>query len=314
MEFNRELGNGVKISKLGYGAWAVGNAWTPESDAFDVLDTYLANGGNFVDTAQGYKVSEERIGKYLQLRGCKNKVVISSKTPNGGKMETVKDIESAVDDSLKKLGRDYIDLYFFHSPPEDDETISAALDVMESLVKKGKILTIGASIKGPNVSGATVDLCKKYIDTGRIHAIQLIYSLLRQKNAEIFQYAKANNVALVGRTSLESGFLTGKNARDFRFPEEDYRAKWNHKYEEIWDTVASAQERYANGLVDKFKEIALQFAMNPDEITTTIVGARNRAQMEGIIEISQLPQLSQELLAELKSDFSKSQNVCNPDF
>ncbi|MFI3168080.1 MAG: aldo/keto reductase [Bacillota bacterium] len=314
MEINRELGAGIKISKLGYGAWAVGNAWTPESDAFDVLDAYLANGGNFVDTAQGYKVSEERIGKYLKLRGNSNKVVISSKTPNGGTMETVKNIESAVDDSLKKLGRDYIDLYFFHSPPDDDETIACALAEMERLVKKGKILTIGASIKGPNVSQATVDLCKKYIDTGKIHAIQLIYSLLRQKNADIFEYANKNGVALVGRTSLESGFLTGKNARDFRFPDEDYRAKWNRKYEEIWDTVARAQEKYAKGSAEEFKRIALQFAMNPEEITTTIVGARNKEQMEGIIAISQHEKLSADLLGKLKSDFEASQNVCNPDF
>lgn len=314
MEFNRELGNGIKISKLGYGAWAVGNAWTPEEDAFDVLDAYLANGGNFVDTAQGYKISEERIGKYLKLRGCSGNVVISSKTPNGGTMETVKNIEAAVDDSLKKLGRDYVDLYFFHSPPDDDETIAAALEEMERLVKKGKILTIGASIKGPNVSQATVDLCKKYIDTGKIHAIQLIYSLLRQKNAEIFEYAKANGVALVGRTSLESGFLTGKNARDFRFPSEDYRAKWNPKYEEIWDTVAAAQSKYSNGSIEEFKRIALQFAMNPDEITTTIVGARNKAQMEGIIAMSTHAPLEKELLEKLKADFQQSQNVCNPDF
>lgn len=314
MEFNRELGNGIKISKLGYGSWAMGNAWTTEEDAFATLNEYLTNGGNFVDTAQGYKISEERIGKYLKIHGGKDKVVISSKTPNGGTLETVKNIESAVDDSLKKLGRDYVDLYFFHSPPDDDETIAAALNEMERLVKKGKILTIGASIKGPNVSQATVDLCKKYIDTGKVHAIQLIYSLLRQKNADIFEYAKANNIALVGRTSLESGFLTGKNARDFRFPAEDYRAKWNHKYEEIWDTVAAACEKYAGGSTEEFKRIALQFAMAPDEITTTIVGARTREQMRGIIEISKCKPLSADLLAKLKSDFEASQNVCNPDF
>lgn len=313
MEQNRVLRQDVNITKLGYGAWAVGNPWTSEEDAFSVLETYLSHGGNFIDTAQGYKTSEERIGRFLKERGSLYEVVIGSKTAFGGKMETVKDIPTAVEDSLRKLNRDYIDLYYFHSPPSDVETMEAALDVMESLVKQGKIRGIGASIKGPSVSQETVDLCKQYIDTGKLTAIQLIYSLMRQKNQEVFEYASEHGVALVGRTSLESGFLTGKYARDFRFPEEDYRSKWNRKFEEIWDLVAKAQGIYGKGDIQTFKSMALQFAMNPEAITSTIVGARNKMQMEQLVAISQLPPLAKDILDSMKEDFRESQEVCNPD-
>lgn len=305
------IGKDMKISKMGYGSWALGNPWTSEKDAFEVLETFLQGGGNFIDTAQGYKVSEERIGKFLKERNLSNQVIVASKTAKGGTMETVSEIELAVDDSLRKLQRDYVDIYYFHSPPEDVETMNAALDVLESLVKKGKIRGIGASIKGPTVSQKTVDICKQYIDTGKIQVIQLIYSLLRQKNEDIFSYAKEHGVALVGRTSLESGFLTGKYEKDFRFPEEDYRSKWNPKFAEIWNLVAETQEKY--GGQEQVKELALRFAMSPEAITSTIIGARNKTQMEQLLQLQSMPALDESLREELKVAFSQTQDVCNPD-
>lgn len=305
------VGTEISLSQMGYGAWALGNAWTSESDAFQVLETFLSGGGTLIDTAQGYKISEERIGKFLKDSSWKNQAIVASKTAKGGSMETVSEIETAVDDSLRKLQREAIDIYYFHSPPDDLETMEAALYVMETLVKKGKIRGIGASIKGPSVSQKTVDLCKVYIDTGKIQVIQLIYSLLRQKNEDIFSYAQEKSVALVGRTSLESGFLTGKYEKEFRFPEEDYRSKWNPKFEEIWNLVHETQLKYGGS--EKVKELALRFAMAPDAITSTIVGARNKIQMKQLLELQNMPILDRELVKEFQNSFLETQNVCNPD-
>lgn len=313
MDCTRNLGSEMKISRLGYGAWALGNPWTPLEDAYAVLDTYLEGGGNFIDTAQGYKVSEERIGAYLKERNLTQKVIVASKTPKGGSRETIGEIEASIDDSLKKLQRDYVDLYYFHSPPSDSDVMEEALAVMKNMVKKGKIRGIGASIKGPNVSQETVDLCHKYMETNTLTAIQLIYSVMRQTNSQVFEEAQKNKVALVGRTSLESGFLTGKYERSFRFPEEDYRSKWNPKFEQIWDLVHDAQGKYANGDMDQFKTIALQFALNPEAITSTIVGARTGEQMKGLLEIANKPPLSQDIIAQIKGDFQDAAAICNAD-
>lgn len=314
MEQNRRLGKDILISKLGFGAWAIGGSAYGSveiSDANEALDYYLSQGGNFIDTAQMYANSEEIIGNFLQDSEYKNDVVIATKTPCGDGMNTVNLIESELDKSLKKLKRNYVDLYYFHSPSEDDETIAAGLEVMKSLKAKGKIRTIGASIKGVNVTDETVELCRRYIDTKEIDAIQLVYSIFRQKNKEIFSYAQDNNVALIGRTSLESGFLTGKYRKGHVFAEGDHRARWSASVDEIMDEVQKIEKKYIGKHDDSMTSLAIRFAMHPNEITDTIVGVKNKKQMEEIIQVCEKPELNVSALIALELMFQDKTEMFN---
>lgn len=314
MECNRLIGKDILVSKLGFGAWAIGgNAYgdVAVQDANEALDCYLSNGGNFIDTAQSYASSEEIIGAFLQNSSYKNKVVIATKTPYGDTMDTVHMIESELDKSLRNLKRDYVDLYYFHMPSEDDEVIAAGLDVMEKLKKAGKIRAIGSSIKGVNVTDGTVELTKRYIDTKQVDAIQLVYSILRQKHRSIFDYAQENQVALVGRTSLESGFLTGKYRRGHKFAAGDHRARWDSNFPDIAEAVEKIEATYIGKYDDSLTSLAIRFAMAPEAIADTIIGAKNKTQMEEIIRIYEKPELERRVSFSLELMFQNKSERFN---
>ena len=98
---------------------------------------------------------------------------------------------------------------------------------MEQLKTEGKIRAIGASIKGPNVTQHTADLCRQYINTGKVDVLQLVYSIFRQSNAQVFEQARQAGVGIIARTVLESGFLTGKYNSQSLFSEGDHRRRWS---------------------------------------------------------------------------------------
>lgn len=103
-------------------------------------------------------------------------------------------------------------------PPDDHEVVLLALEEMERFRKEGKIRAIGASIKGLNATEHTAALCRQYMTTGKVDAIQLIYSILRQRLLNVIEEASGNGIGIVARTVLESGLLTGKNlsGKNFR--------------------------------------------------------------------------------------------------
>lgn len=300
---------GIEVMNLGFGAWAIGGqdyGTVRKEDAFDALDCYFENGGNFIDTAQGYGFSEQLIGEYLLERNAQP--IIATKTHAGSDMESLDEIETRLDQSLKKLKRDYVDIYYLHSPSSEVEVIEKSLEIMNDLKSKGKILAVGASIKGVDVTNDTVELSRTYIDTDKVDVIQMVYSILRQKNSNIFQYAYDHNVAIVTRTSLESGFLTGKYGVNTVFDSTDHRCRWNGRIEDIMMEVETLQGRMLENQWDNnLISLALRFARNPKNITSTIIGAKNRTQMQHLLDSFNKPNLSEPVIAELVESY-RNQN------
>ena len=148
------LPNGLIVSEVALGAMNFGTSTTKE-EAFRVLDLYLDMGGNFIDTSNNYAhwlgtgdESETVLGEYFASRGCRDRVVLATKVgfDRHGEGAGLKkeQIEYWVDESLRKLRTDYIDLYYAHTDDmatPQQETMAA----FDSLVKKGKVRTIGAS-------------------------------------------------------------------------------------------------------------------------------------------------------------------------
>lgn len=153
VEFKRA---GLTVSNMCLGTMMYGTA-IPEDEAFRQLDMFLDIGGNFLDTSNNYAhwypgasgdESETLLGKYLKERGCRDKVVIATKVGfdrhGEGAGLSAKQIEYWCDESLRKLGTDYIDLYYAHS--DDINTpIEETMEAFDKLVKSGKVRALGAS-------------------------------------------------------------------------------------------------------------------------------------------------------------------------
>jgi aryl-alcohol dehydrogenase-like predicted oxidoreductase len=290
---------GLDITTIGFGAWGIGSKHYGEVDAdaaIEALAAYIDGGGNFIDTARGYHHSERVIGKFLKDRGLRDRVVISSKIWGNDEATIRKDLET----SLSELQIDCLDLYHLHDPPSDPDEMNAALDVMDALKKEGKIKGIAASLKGGNVTSDTQDVCRQYIQTGRLDAIQLIFSVLRQDNRAVFDEAADANVSIIARTCLENGFLTGKYEPGHRFPEGfpngDHRSRWNgEKLDRIIAEVDTLKQNAVKPPYESMAQVALRYVYEESGVTTMIPGAKNRRQSEANIRIAEMPALPDDL-------------------
>lgn len=148
------LPNGLNVSEVALGAMMFGTT-TSKKDSYEVLDTFLDMGGNFIDTSNNYAhwagtgdESETLLGEWLKDRKCRDRVVIATKVgfDRHGKGAGLKkeQIEYWIDESLRKLGTDYIDLYYAHT--DDPSTpLEETMEAFDRLVKKGKVRTLGSS-------------------------------------------------------------------------------------------------------------------------------------------------------------------------
>ncbi|MGV9677417.1 aldo/keto reductase [Nocardia sp. NPDC003482] len=196
--------------------------WTADrAESFEVLDAYVAGGGNFVDTADVYSAwvpgnsggeSETILGEWLAARGNRDRVVIATKgsrlPPNEGL--SAKAIHGAVEASLRRLGVDHIDLYYAHydDPATPVEETVAAYD---ELVRAGKVRYVAASNLSPDRIRASLAVADRE-GLARYVAVQPHYNLVERADFErdVLPLAEAENLATVPYYALAKGFLTGK--------------------------------------------------------------------------------------------------------
>lgn len=223
MSVTRRLGSSdLHIAPLVLGGNVFG--WTADRAAsFAVLDAFVAGGGTMIDTADVYSAwvaghsggeSETMIGEWLKASGKRDKVQIATKVGmlpgEGGEKLAPARIAAACDASLKRLGTDYIDLYFAHQ--DDDATPQeAALEAFAKLVQAGKVRVLGASnfhagrLKSANEAARAAGL-------PRYDVLQPEYNLVSRAKfeGELQDYCATENIGVVPYFSLASGFLTGK--------------------------------------------------------------------------------------------------------
>ncbi len=148
------LPNELNVSEVALGAMLFGSA-TSKKDAYDVLDAYMDMGGNFLDTSNNYAhwlgtgdESETLLGEWLRDRGCRDRVVLATKVgfDRHGKGAGLKKEQIAhwIEESLRKLGTDYIDLYYAHTD-DIDTPLEETMEAFDRLIRQGKVRTLGAS-------------------------------------------------------------------------------------------------------------------------------------------------------------------------
>lgn len=275
----RKMGQSdIRLSALGVGCWVMGGDWfggeTLDGESVKAIHAALDAGANFIDTAELYGDghSEQVVGRALQGRK-REEAVLSSKVWKSNMRYN--DVFTACEGSLKRMGTDYIDLYFIHYPPEVCE-VEETMEAMLTLKKQGKIREIG-------LSNFNVPQMERAMKVGRFEVIQPCHSLFwRFADVEIIPWCIGQNVGVVTYSPLAQGLLTGKYAPGHQFAPDDARANAPLFKGENFAKALAAVEKL-RPIAEKYGKTVGQLAIAWDNatpgVTSTIVGARNAGQM-----------------------------------
>ena len=316
MKFRKFSNSGWQVSEIGLGCWAIGSEWgdVSKEDANEVLKTSLDNGVNFFDTADVYGDgrSEQFIGELL--KSTSEKIYVATKSgrrlnPHNSEGYNPQKIESFIDRSLKNLGVECIDLLQLHCTPSDVCSKKETYEMMDDIVKKGKILHYGVSVE--KVSEAL-----DAIQFPNVKSIQIIFNMFRQKpSEEFFKEAAKRDVAIIVRVPLASGLLTGKMTKDSSFPANDHR-NYNIKGEafDVGETFSGVNFEKGLLAVEELKQLlpenftmadlALKWILMHDEVTVAIPGAKNKQQASLNINSVYLEEISS-LMPLIKNIYDK---------
>src|ERR1700679_4188549 len=211
-EFVEIPATGLKVSRVALGTWAMGGwMWggTDQRESIATIQAALHQGINLIDTAPayGFGVSEEIVGAAVE--GRRHEVVIATKVGlewRDGKVyrnATRARIMQELDDSLRRLRTDYIDIYQVHWP-DPKVPVEETAETMRSLYESGKIRAIG-------VSNFSVEQMERFRHVAPLHVLQPPYNLFeREIETEILPYARANHIATLGYGALCRGLLSGR--------------------------------------------------------------------------------------------------------
>ena len=296
MEYQRLGHSGLKVARICLGTMQFG--WSADEKAsFQVMDAYFDAGGNFLDTADIYSAwvpgnkggeSEEIIGRWLKKRKNRHLCVVATKFngrmwegPNGDGLSRGHQVK-AVDDSLKRLDTDYVDLYQTHWPHEDtpqEETLRA----LDDLIRAGKIRYIGFSNEPAWRIVKALWISDRY-NLNRFISSQPAYSLVKRAEFEREQEAACLDmgIGVIPYSPLQGGFLTGKYRRD-QVPE-SVRAGGLQKFftERNFQLIDILDERGKthNATV---AQMALAWLLQRPAITSPIIGANSVEQFHDIL-------------------------------
>ncbi len=308
---NRKLGKtGLDVSEIGFGAWAIGGGWGPQDDADSIaaLNRAIDVGLNFIDTAAGYGDgrSERLIGQVLKKR--KEKVWVATKTPptpgewppspydNVDERYPEKYLRENVEQRLKNLGVDVIDVLQLHTWTRAWNKNPRPFEVLKKLQSEGKIRYIGVSTPEPDQDCVNDLMRGGYVDT-----VQLIYNIFEQDvAAELLPLALECNVGIIVRVVFDEGVLTGKYTVDSKFPEGDFRNRYfaGDRLERAVRRVDKIKELIADtGMT--MPEVALKFALAHPAVSTVIPGIRNVRQAEADIAAADSKPLPNDLVVKL---------------
>ena len=275
----------LRVSIVGLGTMVHAGHFGPmkDSESLEAIYTALELGVNFIDTSDAYGAGygETLLGN--ALKGKRDKIVIATKGgnvmvgPNRGKRIFEPDyISRVMDESLRRLQTDYIDLYQLHNPTVDVIERGAVWEVLERAKEAGKIRHYGVSIN-------SMEEGKAAVKDGRAETIQVEYNLLAQEPAEaFFSAAQQANVGIIARVPLKRGILTGKlqQSDEQRFQGEDVRAR-SFKGDAFAKELAKAEQLkfLVHGAVKSLGQVAIAFCVAHLAVSVVIPGARNAEQM-----------------------------------
>lgn len=291
----RTFGNtDIQVTPVGLGTWAIGGwMWggTDEAQSIDTIHRAIDKGIGLIDTAPvyGFGRSEEIVGKAL-ADGRRDEVALATKVALNWNDDhdkvwrdsTASRIEREVEDSLKRLQTDRIDIYQVHWP--DPKTpMEETAKALEKLFQAGKIRAVGVS----NFTPEQMDELQKSVP---LHSLQPPYNLFeREIEKDILPYCREHGIATITYGGLCRGLLTGKMREDTQFTGDDLRKNdpkfQGNRYRQYLSAVGEldrfARERYQKNVL----ALALRWLVDQPGVTTALWGARRPEQLDPVDEI-----------------------------
>jgi aryl-alcohol dehydrogenase-like predicted oxidoreductase len=317
----RKLGNSdLHITPVGYGAWAIGGsgwqfAWGSQNDndSIAAIHRSLELGVNWIDTAAVYGLghSEEVVARALKSWPGPRPYVFTKcglrwdTQGNVRKLLSADSIRREVDDSLRRLGVDVIDLYQIHWPPDPDSAeLEEGWSMLAHLQRQGKVRWIG-------VSNFSVRQLRRAQAMAPVTSLQPPYSLVhREIEDQALPYCLREGIGVIVYSPMASGLLTGAMTREraAKLPKDDWRKNHSDFTEpnlsrnlalvERLQEIARRHNRSAG-------EVAIAWTLLHPAVTGAIVGARNARQAEGVMRAGEL-RLSDEEVTEIETFFAET--------
>ena len=315
----RELGRtGWQVSEIGFGAWGIGGDWGPVQDdeSLAALNKALDLGVNLIDTADVYGDgrSEKLVGQVLRQRPGE-RIYVATKagrrlSPHVADGYNGENLTAFVERSLKNLGVESLDLLQLHCPPTEVYYRPEVFGALDDLVAAGKLRYYGVSVE-------KVEEALKAIEYPGVQTVQIIFNMFRHRPAALFfREAKARGVGILARVPLASGLLTGKMTPQTTFPESDHR-NYNREGEafDVGETFAGVPFEVGLRAVEELRrlvpdgvtmaQMALRWILMFEAVSLAIPGAKRPSQAEQNVAASEMPPLSEEVMAAVRAIYDR---------
>jgi len=316
----RKLGKtGFNISEISIGTWQVGGKWGEKfsnENADKILNDAIDSGINFIDTADVYNngLSELAIGRVLKSRS--ERIYVATKcgrrlNPHVDEAYQPDVLRRFIEDSLKRLKLETIDIIQLHCPPTEVYYRPEIFELFDRLKLEGKILNLGVSV-------AKVEEGLKAIEFPNISTVQIIFNMFRQRPSELFfKEAVKRDVGIIVRVPLASGLLTGTYNKNTLFGEGDHRFNnRNGEYFDKGETFSGID--YESGLkaveelkllfskAENLSPIALRWILMHQEVSCVIPGASNVLQVDSNLKVLNTPDLTTAEMIKVKEIYDHS--------
>jgi aryl-alcohol dehydrogenase-like predicted oxidoreductase len=315
----RKLGKtGFDISEISLGTWQVGGVWGDEfshENANKILNSAVDAGINFIDTADVYGdgESEKAVGRFVKTSS--ERIYVATKcgrqlNPHTNEAYQPAVLRKFVENSLKNMGLETLDLIQLHCPPSEVYYRPEIFELFDRLKDEGKILNLGISVE-------KVEEALKGIEFDNVTTVQIIFNTFRQRPSELFfEQAKKKNIGVIVRVPLASGLLTGKFSKQSTFTSGDHR-NFNRNGEMFDKGETFSGIDYETGLaaVEEFKSlfpnqtniapIALKWILDFDAVSTIIPGASRSEQVSANVAALDFPDLNVEQISQMNSIYEK---------
>ncbi len=293
MEYGQIASSGIQASRIGLGTWAIGGTFwggADESDAIRTIHRALDMGINLIDTAPvyGYGESESIVGTAVRQYGRRDRIVLATKVGLGWKDGSIyrdsspRRLEQELDDSLRRLKTDCIDIYQVHWPDRSvpfEETAS----VMSRFMEKGKIRAIGVS----NFSPEQMD---RFRSAAPLHCVQPPLNLFeREMEADVLPYAQNHDLTVLGYGALCRGLLSGQVGLGTTFEGDDIR-QYDPKFqsprlEQYVEAVRRLDQLARQQFNRRVIHLAVRWVLDRHPHTIALWGARRPGQLDPVPDV-----------------------------